>query len=232
MKVTFLFSLSSYLIRFLAFCGSPIWYILFVQFLRGIPVSTFVKLILIGGLLGGSVAAVSAQARKNKPAPTQTKSAQETAFALFESGQDAHANGKLEEAVKLYSQALTTDETLWQAQMQLTSAYYSLNRLPEARTSINKVLAQLKEFPESHELKQTAYKRLAVETALSKEVLQKGGKKEAEIHILEVWGKYYEDAIGKMKNVQVGGNSEKVTKAIIDAQNEVKQKTQQIIYDL
>ena len=42
--------------------------------------------------------------------------------------------------------------------MQLTSAYYSLNRLPEARTSINKVLEQLKEFPESHELKQTASK--------------------------------------------------------------------------
>ena len=73
-------------------------------------------------------------------------------------GQDAHANGKLEEAVKLYSQALAADETLWQAQMQLTSAYYSLNRLPEARTSINKVLTQLKEFPESHELKQTASK--------------------------------------------------------------------------
>ena len=111
--------------------------------------STFVKLILIGGLLGGSVAAISAQARKNKPAPTQTKSAQETAFVLFESGQDAHANGKLEEAVKLYSQALSADETLWQAQMQLTSAYYSLNRLPEARAAINKVLTQLKEFPES-----------------------------------------------------------------------------------
>ena len=120
--------------------------------------STFVKLILIGGLLAGSVTVTSAQTRKNKPAAAATKSPQESAFALFESGQDAHASGKLEEAVKLYSQALAADETLWQAQMQLTSAYYSLNRLPEARTSINKVLEQLKEFPESHELKQTASK--------------------------------------------------------------------------
>jgi len=82
------------------------------------------------------------------------------------------------------------------------------------------------------ELKQTAYKRLAIETALSKEVLQKGGKKETETHILEVWGKYYEDALGKMENLQVGGNSEKVTKAIADAQKEMKEKTQQIVQQL
>jgi aminopeptidase YwaD len=72
-----------------------------------------------------------------------------------------------------------------------------------------------------NELKTSALARLTVETKLSKEAIQKGGKKETEIHILEVWGKYYQDALGTMRNLQAGGNSAKVTAAIAGAQKEV-----------
>ncbi len=80
------------------------------------------------------------------------------AAALFDAGQEAHAAGKLEDAVKLYTQALELDASLWQAEFQRAAAYFSLNRLPEAGTAINKVLEQLKEFADSPELKQVAAK--------------------------------------------------------------------------
>lgn len=75
------------------------------------------------------------------------------------------------------------------------------------------------------ELKQTAFKRLAAEQALSKEAIQKGGKKETETHILETWGKYYSDALGKMDDLQTGGNTAKVTQAIAAAQKAVNTRT-------
>jgi aminopeptidase YwaD len=79
------------------------------------------------------------------------------------------------------------------------------------------------------ELKGSAFKRLDVETALSKEAIQKGGKKETETHIIEVWGKYYRDALGKMENLQAGGNTQKVANAIAAAQKEVNDRTLQMI---
>jgi hypothetical protein len=79
------------------------------------------------------------------------------------------------------------------------------------------------------ELKTAAFKRLLVETALGKEALQKGAKKEAEAHILQVWGKYYSDALGKMENLQAGGNTPHVQTAIAAAQKAVADKTLQVI---
>lgn len=83
-----------------------------------------------------------------------------------------------------------------------------------------------------NELKESAFKRLAVETALSKEAIQKGSKKETETHILEVWGNYYRDALGKMENLQAGGNSQKLKNGIAAAQKAVTDKALQLIHGL
>jgi tetratricopeptide (TPR) repeat protein len=53
---------------------------------------------------------------------------------------------------------LAADASLWQAEFQRAAAYYSLNRLAEAETAINKVLDQLKDFADSPELKQVTAK--------------------------------------------------------------------------
>jgi cellulose synthase operon protein C len=96
--------------------------------------------------------------RAKTPAPAAKEAIPQKAAALFEAGQEAHAAGKLEEAAKFYSQALELDSSLWQAEFQRAAAYFSLNRLPEAASSINKVLEQLKEFADSPDLKQVAAK--------------------------------------------------------------------------
>lgn len=51
------------------------------------------------------------------------------------------------------------------------------------------------------EYKQSALKRLAVEAALSNTAIAGGGNKETETHILEVWAKFYSDALGKMNEI-------------------------------
>lgn len=76
------------------------------------------------------------------------------------------------------------------------------------------------------ELQESASKRLDIETKLSQEAIQKGATKDSENHILEVWGKYYEDALGKMENLLAGGITPKIQKAIALAQKTVKEKTE------
>lgn len=83
-----------------------------------------------------------------------------------------------------------------------------------------------------NELQETAFRRLDVETKLSREAVQKGGAKASESHILEVWGAYYADALGKMTNLMAGGVSGKVTKAISASQEAVRTKTGQAISSL
>lgn len=51
------------------------------------------------------------------------------------------------------------------------------------------------------EYEQSAIKRLNTEFSLSKTAIEKGGNKETEIHILEVWAKFYIDALAKMNEV-------------------------------
>ncbi len=51
------------------------------------------------------------------------------------------------------------------------------------------------------EYEQSAIKRLNTEFAISKTAIEKGGNKETEIHILEVWAKFYIDALAKMNEV-------------------------------
>jgi aminopeptidase YwaD len=68
-----------------------------------------------------------------------------------------------------------------------------------------------------------------VEQALSKEAIQKGGKKETETHILEVWGKYYSDALAKMDDLQTEANTARIIEAIAAAQKAVEARTLQAI---
>jgi tetratricopeptide (TPR) repeat protein len=51
---------------------------------------------------------------------------------LFERGQDAHARGELEQALKLYDQAIELSPEFPEAEYQRASALLSLGRLPEA----------------------------------------------------------------------------------------------------
>jgi len=47
-----------------------------------------------------------------------------------------------------------------------------------------------------------------------------------------VWGKYYSDALGKMSNLQPGGNSKAVNDAIANAQLLVAGETAKVIGEL
>ncbi|HEX4950674.1 MAG TPA: tetratricopeptide repeat protein [Blastocatellia bacterium] len=110
-------------------------------------------------MLGATVVSAQPRNRAKTPAPAATQEVNsQKAAALFDAGQEAHAAGKLEDAVKLYTQALEMDASLWQAEFQRAGAYFSLHRLSEAAHSINKVLEQLKEFADSPELKQVSAK--------------------------------------------------------------------------
>src|SRR5437870_5785135 len=58
---------------------------------------------------------------------------------LFNSGQDAHQHGKLEDAVKLYSQAIELDPNIYQIHYQLGIALMALKRSDEAVKSFESV---------------------------------------------------------------------------------------------
>lgn len=116
------------------------------------------KSILALILLSASVTLVEAQSRtRTKPAApaaeSQADQNAQKATALFEAGQDAHQAGKLEEAIKLYTQALEKDSSLWQAEFQRASAYFSLSKLAEARTSIKHTLELMASYADSPELR-------------------------------------------------------------------------------
>lgn len=72
------------------------------------------------------------------------------------------------------------------------------------------------------EYKQSAFKRLEIEAALSKTAIANGGNKETEIHILEVWTKFYVDALGKMS--EIASTNIETSAAIRNAQKAVNDK--------
>ena len=96
-------------------------------------------LLLISLCLGDIFVVAQPRSRAKSKPPETSDSVTQKAATFFESGQEAHAAGKFEEAIKLYSQAITLDSALWQAEFQQASAYFSLHRFSEARTSINQV---------------------------------------------------------------------------------------------
>src|SRR5262245_12503341 len=89
-----------------------------------------------------------------KAAEVEAKDQGKQAAALFEAGQNAHQKGELEKAVELYGQALGRDPSLWQAEFQRAAAYFSLNRLADAKSSMLAVIKQLSEFGDAPEARQ------------------------------------------------------------------------------
>ncbi|SKA13440.1 M28 family peptidase [Sediminibacterium ginsengisoli] len=84
-----------------------------------------------------------------------------------------------------------------------------------------------------NEYRESAFKRLATEHALSMDVVTKdAGKKTSEVHIIETWGKFYQDALSKMSNLQPGGNSGKISAAIEQAKQDVAARTAALVKEL
>ena len=107
-----------------------------------------------------TVVAVSAQtSRQTKPAPKPAQAQKsedkaEQAASMFDAGQRAHEAGDLAKAVELYGKALELDSELWQAEFQRGAAYFSLNKLADAKASMMHVNQMLAEYPVTDQLKQ------------------------------------------------------------------------------
>jgi tetratricopeptide (TPR) repeat protein len=111
-------------------------------------------LIFIAACLAVSSTTAQPQRRGKVPAKNaevQEQARREKAAELFEAGQNAHQKGELEKAVGLYGEALEQDPSLWQAGFQCAAAYFSLNRLAEAKASIVETLKQLSEYGDAPE---------------------------------------------------------------------------------
>lgn len=106
-----------------------------------------------------SASAQQIERQKNSSAEVKSRSKSEgeervkKAEELFESGQSAHQSGNLVKAVELYAEALKLDPELWQAEFQRGIAWVSLNKLAEAKASIDRVIDQLRQFPDSNDLR-------------------------------------------------------------------------------
>jgi aminopeptidase YwaD len=79
------------------------------------------------------------------------------------------------------------------------------------------------------ELQRAAIARLETETVLSKDALAKGGDQPKERRILEVWGKWYVDAIRSTVEIEVGGSSAQTTAALEAAVRAVTDRTQRLV---
>src|SRR5215813_6542356 len=117
------------------------------------------SLILIGVCLAASSTFAQQSGRGKqaaKSAEVEAKDPLKQAAALFEAGQNAHQKGELEKAVELYGEALGRDPSLWQAEFQRGAAYFSLNRLSDAKASMLGVIKQLAEFGDAPEARQVS----------------------------------------------------------------------------
>jgi aminopeptidase YwaD len=74
------------------------------------------------------------------------------------------------------------------------------------------------------EIESAAKKRLDTELALSIDSVRNGGDRLLEKHILEVWAKYYEEALAAMTDINVGGNTAAIAAAIRESQTNIKSK--------
>lgn len=139
------------------------------------PILTVLVLFLL------AVAAFAQPPRRPKPAPAQATNKAEDktqkAAELFDAAQNAHQAGDLAKAVELYSQALENDPELWQADFQRGGAYFSLGKLTEAKTSMNRVAELLAQFPSSDQVKQISAR---VQTTLGEIALAEAKPDEAE----------------------------------------------------
>ena len=110
--------------------------------------------VLIWMMVG--LVSVSAQKRPTDPAVRVAE--------LFDSGQNAHEKGDLDNAIRLYSEALALDELFWQAEYQRALAWRSLKRMAEAGKGMAKTIELLADFEETTEgrvMLQRAWQALA-----------------------------------------------------------------------
>jgi len=131
-------------------------------------------------IFGITIMALIAVLALNVPAEGQTGRAEDPAkkaASAFEAGQNAHQAGNLDEAIRLYTQALALDAGLWQAEFQRGAAYRSLGKLSEAKKSITSVLELLKEYADSPELRGI---RARAQMMLGDIAIAEGGTTEAE----------------------------------------------------
>ena len=82
------------------------------------------------------------------------------------------------------------------------------------------------------ELQRAALARLETEATLGKESISNGGDQAKERHIIEVWGKWYVDAIQTASDIELGGASAQTTSAIAAAARAVEERTRALIKGL
>lgn len=82
------------------------------------------------------------------------------------------------------------------------------------------------------ELEGAAIRRLETEAALGKEAVATGGDQARERRIVEVWGKWYVDAIMSTSDIEVGGASPATTAAIGAAAARVDRRARELIRGL
>jgi tetratricopeptide (TPR) repeat protein len=92
----------------------------------------------------------------SKTVEVEVKDPLKQAAGLFEAGQNTHQRGELEKAVELYGEALKRDPSLWQAEFQRAAAYFSLNRLADAKASMMRVIEHLSGFADAPETRQVS----------------------------------------------------------------------------
>jgi tetratricopeptide (TPR) repeat protein len=76
--------------------------------------------------------------------------AKQSAAAAFEQGQNAQQRGELNSAVRLYTNAITSDPTLYQAHYQRATALIALGRDAEAEADLKKVIEVKPDFARAH----------------------------------------------------------------------------------
>lgn len=79
------------------------------------------------------------------------------------------------------------------------------------------------------ELQRAAFARLEAEATLSRDTLSRGGDQAYERHIIEVWGKWYVDAIRSASDIEVGGSSPATAAAIEAAAGAVDRRTRELM---
>lgn len=82
------------------------------------------------------------------------------------------------------------------------------------------------------DITRNALERLQTEFDLSKQVVQAGGDKAKEQHILEVWRDWYVKALATAIDIPVGGAGRRVRQAIEKGQQLVRQKTTEYVSQL
>lgn len=79
------------------------------------------------------------------------------------------------------------------------------------------------------EVQRAAIARLEAEAVLSKDALARGGDQPTERRILDVWGKWYVDAVKSTAEIEVGGASAQTTTAIDSAVRAVNERALALI---